>query len=166
MWRRKIGRESKLLLFHPYVSWSIFSRPFRLFLRLQYLSVGPEEGWTHVRKWYWNKRMKRKKRCSQLRLLRTPSGPRVSVRSSRNLVQSNVCNSFFFQGFSCCPYYRGVRNSEVSARRVLTVILETAEVFSFWSIFLLDTPGCCDRGRGLTVAIDQILVFGSYINWS
>ena len=25
---------------------------------------------------------------------------------------------YFCRGFSCCPYYRGVRNSEVSARRV------------------------------------------------
>ena len=29
---------------------------------------------------------------------------------------------YFCRGFSCCPYYRGVRNSEVSARRELTVI--------------------------------------------
>ena len=27
----------------------------------------------------------------------------------------------FFLGFSCCPFYRGVRYSEVSARRELTV---------------------------------------------
>ena len=26
---------------------------------------------------------------------------------------------YFCRGFSCCPYYRGVRNSEVSARREL-----------------------------------------------
>ena len=28
---------------------------------------------------------------------------------------------YFCWGFSCCPYYRGVRNSEVSAKRELTV---------------------------------------------
>ena len=28
---------------------------------------------------------------------------------------------WFFLGFSCCPFYRGVRYSEVSARRELTV---------------------------------------------
>ena len=28
---------------------------------------------------------------------------------------------YFCRGFSCCPYYRGVRNSEVSARQELTV---------------------------------------------
>ena len=28
---------------------------------------------------------------------------------------------YFCWGFSCCPYYRGVRNSEVSARQELTV---------------------------------------------
>ena len=30
---------------------------------------------------------------------------------------------YFCRGFSCCPYYQGVRNSEVSARRELTAIL-------------------------------------------
>ena len=42
------------------------------------------------------------------------------VRDSGSLFQSNVCN-WFFLGFSCCPFYRGVRYSEVSARRELTV---------------------------------------------
>ena len=32
--------------------------------------------------------------------------------------QSSVI--YFCQGFSCCPFYRGVRNSKVSARRELT----------------------------------------------
>ena len=42
------------------------------------------------------------------------------VRNSRSLFQSNVCN-FFCPEFICCPYYRGVRYSGVSARRELTV---------------------------------------------
>ena len=32
---------------------------------------------------------------------------------------------YFCRGFSCCPYYRGVRNSEMSATRELTVIVQT-----------------------------------------
>ena len=35
-------------------------------------------------------------------------------------IPTSVIN--FCQGFSCCPYYRGVRNSRVSARRELTVL--------------------------------------------
>ena len=42
------------------------------------------------------------------------------VRNSESLFQSILCN-FFYRGFSCCPYYRGVHNSGVSARRKLTV---------------------------------------------
>ena len=44
----------------------------------------------------------------------------VRVHSHRNFIQSNVCN-LSLRGFSCCPYYWGVRNSKVSARRELTV---------------------------------------------
>ena len=29
---------------------------------------------------------------------------------------------YFCRGFSCCPYYRGVHDSEVSARQELTVL--------------------------------------------
>ena len=43
------------------------------------------------------------------------------VRNSGNLFQSNVCNLFFPGIYSCCPFYWGVRYSEVSARRELTV---------------------------------------------
>ena len=32
---------------------------------------------------------------------------------------------YFCRGFSCCPYYRGARNSEMSATRELTVIVQT-----------------------------------------
>ena len=42
------------------------------------------------------------------------------ARNSGKLFQSNACNSFFL-GISYCPYYQGVRNSEVSASRELTV---------------------------------------------
>ena len=42
------------------------------------------------------------------------------VDCSGNLFHSNVSN-VFMRGFSCCPYYRSVRNSEMSARRELTV---------------------------------------------
>ena len=34
---------------------------------------------------------------------------------------------YFCQGFGCCPYYRGVHNSEVSARRELTVIIISSD---------------------------------------
>ena len=44
-----------------------------------------------------------------------------SVRNSGSLFQSNVCN-LFCRGFSCCPHYRGVRNSEVSTKRELTAV--------------------------------------------
>ena len=40
------------------------------------------------------------------------------VRNSGSLFQSVI---WFFLGFNCCPFYRGVRYSEVSARRELTV---------------------------------------------
>ena len=44
---------------------------------------------------------------------------KARVRNSGNLFQSNVCNVCL--GFSCCTYYRGVRDSNVSARQELTV---------------------------------------------
>ena len=44
----------------------------------------------------------------------------LPVHNSGNLFQSIVCN-LFCRGFSCFPYYRGVRNSKVSVRRELTV---------------------------------------------
>ena len=31
---------------------------------------------------------------------------------------------YFFRRSSCCPYYQGVHNSEVSVRRELTVVLK------------------------------------------
>ena len=49
----------------------------------------------------------------QLLLLRSPSGPRVSVLDSKQKSE----------GFSCCLYSRGTRNSSVSVRRELTVSL-------------------------------------------
>ena len=42
------------------------------------------------------------------------------VCNSGNLFQSKSV-IYFCRGFSCCPYYRGVRRSDVSARRELTV---------------------------------------------
>ena len=44
------------------------------------------------------------------------------VRNSGNLFQSTVCN-LILREFSCSPYYRGVRNSEVSARQKLTILV-------------------------------------------
>ena len=44
----------------------------------------------------------------------------AKVRNSENLFQMSVIK--FCLGFSCCPYYRDVCNSEVSARRELTVL--------------------------------------------
>ena len=55
----------------------------------------------------------------QFRVLKLVSSV-ARVRNSGSLFQSNVCN-FFCPEFICCPYYRGVRYSGVSARRELTV---------------------------------------------
>ena len=55
--------------------------------------------------------------CGDLELLSSLA----RVRNSGSLFQPNIC-TFFCLGFSCCPYYRGVRYSEVSARRELTVL--------------------------------------------
>ena len=52
------------------------------------------------------------------------------VRNSRSLFQSNVCLAF-----SCCPYYRSVRYSGVSARRELTLKCRCAVIYT--------TPGTC-----------------------
>ena len=42
---------------------------------------------------------------------------------------------YFCRGFSCCPgYYRGVRDSEVSTRRVLTVPVPTASSAKYQAI--------------------------------
>ena len=41
------------------------------------------------------------------------------IRNSGNLFQSTSV-IYINRGFSCCPYYLGVRDSEVSARRELT----------------------------------------------
>ena len=46
-----------------------------------------------------------------------------------NIFQSNVNVIYFCRGFSCCPYYRGVCNSEVSARQELTVITDRLQRF-------------------------------------
>ena len=54
--------------------------------------------------------------CRDLKLVSSVA----RVRNSGSLFQSNVCN-FFCPEFICCPYYRGVRYSGVSARRELTV---------------------------------------------
>ena len=63
---------------------------------------------------------------SQLPLLRTPSGPRVSVLNRGSVISgiyfSQTFVIFFCRRFNYCPYYRGVRNSKVSARRELTVV--------------------------------------------
>ena len=47
---------------------------------------------------------------------------RVSVIAGVDFSQTSVI--CFCRGFSCCPYYRGVRYSGVSARRELTVVGE------------------------------------------
>ena len=63
---------------------------------------------------------------SQLPLLRTPSGPRVSVLNSGSVISgiyfSQTSVIYFCRRFNYCPYYRGARNSKVSARRELTVV--------------------------------------------
>ena len=49
---------------------------------------------------------------------------------------SQTSEVYFCRGFNWCPYYRGVRNSEVSTRRELAVLF-----FSFFSV-LLALPLC------------------------
>ena len=48
-----------------------------------------------------------------------PLMARVYVKAGIYFSQTSLI--YFCRGFSCCPYYRGVRNSEVSERRELTV---------------------------------------------
>ena len=43
----------------------------------------------------------------------------TKIREAR--VDSHTSEIYFCRGFSCCPYCRDVRNSEVSARRESTV---------------------------------------------
>ena len=71
------------------------------------------------------------------------------VRNRESLFQSILCN-FFYRAFSCCPYYRGVHNSGVSARRKLTVTADgvvwncTMGLLSLLSLaiaWLRGTPG-------------------------
>ena len=67
----------------------------------------------------------------------------VRVRKSGSLFQSNVCN-LFFPGINCCPFYRGVRYSEVSARRELTVptkIMLIALTIVFLFFFVINISG-------------------------
>ena len=63
------------------------------------------------------------------------------VRDSENLFQSNVCDLFFAGDFNCCPYYRGVRNSEVFAWRELTVarppLLEHTCRYCFLDVYFI-----------------------------
>ena len=40
------------------------------------------------------------------------------VRNSGSLFQSNVCD-LFLGGFSCCPFYRGVRKARVDCNKLL-----------------------------------------------
>ena len=50
---------------------------------------------------------------------------------------------YFCRGFSCCPYYRGVRDSEVSSRRDLTLLGRRSVIGipdGCESFFLRDTP--------------------------
>ena len=54
--------------------------------------------------------------CRDLKLVSSVA----RVRNRGSLFPSNVCN-LFLPEFICCPYYRGVRYSGVSARRELTV---------------------------------------------
>ena len=45
----------------------------------------------------------------------------LSLRGLVIYISQRLLSIYFCLGFSCCPYYRGVRYSEVSARRELTV---------------------------------------------
>ena len=50
-----------------------------------------------------------------------PDRELVSVIAGIYFSQTPVI--YFCLGFSCCPYYRGVRNSDASARGELTVTI-------------------------------------------
>ena len=45
----------------------------------------------------------------------------LSLKGLVIYISQCLLSNYFCSGFSCCPYYRGVRYSEVSARRELTV---------------------------------------------
>ena len=65
--------------------------------------------------------------CRDLELLSSLGG----VCNRGTLFQSNVCNLFFCLGLRCYPFYLGVRNSGVSARRELTVRCNWVRGFLF-----------------------------------
>ena len=46
----------------------------------------------------------------------------LSLRGLVIYISQRLLSIYFCLGFSCCPYYGGVRYSEVSARRELTVL--------------------------------------------
>ena len=71
---------------------------------------------------------------------------------------SEIC---FRRGFSYCPYYRGVRYSEVSARRELTVFALAALVVgsSLYPTDLRDLCAPISRQRLLFHAVIYLLFF-------
>ena len=81
---------------------------------------------------------------SKLPLLRTPSQPRLKSHYKREFIIAGICFSqmsviYFCQGSSCCLYYRGVRNSEVSARQEMTVLgLKVDKKITFHNKFNLN----------------------------
>lgn len=49
---------------------------------------------------------------------------------------SRVCFSRFCRRFGCCPYYRDIRNSEMSTRRELAIIIWEPEILEVAAISL------------------------------
>ena len=54
--------------------------------------------------------------CSQIQ-----STPFIADTIGTEFISVKLSVIYFCQGLSCCPYYRGVHNSQVFARRELTV---------------------------------------------
>ena len=68
--------------------------------------------------------------CRDLKLVSSVA----RVRNSGSLFQMSVI--YFCPEFICCPYYRGVRYSGVSARRELTVFLSFLLAFlCLWAVW-------------------------------
>ena len=119
----KICEEFSTLFWSSYHMWKIYFLPIhrydtiqtRIFFRKKkkktskHLTIFFPETVNTVNSLY----------SGQFRVLKLVSSV-ARVRNSGSLFQSNVCN-FFCPEFICCPYYRGVRYSGVSARRELTV---------------------------------------------
>ena len=56
----------------------------------------------------------------------------VSLIARVGIYFSQTSVLYFCRGFSCCPYYRGVLNSEESARRELIAFNKQIRAYLLW----------------------------------